>query len=56
MVPDHVLIERWQREGDADARNQLVERYRGLVRAVAVRSPTVESRSTTSSRSPGSAC
>jgi len=37
MVPDHVLIERWQREGDADARNQLVERYRGLVRAVAVR-------------------
>src|SRR5689334_5157206 len=37
MVPDHVLIERWQQEGDADARNQLVERYRGLVRAVAVR-------------------
>src|SRR4051812_33153429 len=37
MVPDHVLIGRWQREGDADARNQLVERYRGLVRAVAVR-------------------
>jgi RNA polymerase sigma-B factor len=37
MVPDYVLIERWQRDGDADARNQLVERYRGLVRAVAVR-------------------
>lgn len=37
MVPDSVLIERWQRDGDSDARNELVERYRGLVRAVAVR-------------------
>ena len=37
MTPDRVLIERWQRYGDADARNALVERYRGLVRALAAR-------------------
>jgi RNA polymerase sigma-B factor len=37
MTPDRVLIERWQRHGDADARNALVERYRGLVRALAAR-------------------
>ena len=36
-TPDRVLIERWQRHGDADARNALVERYRGLVRALAAR-------------------
>ena len=36
-TPDRVLIERWQRYGDADARNALVERYRGLVRALAAR-------------------
>src|SRR3954470_23869844 len=37
MTSDRVLIERWQRYGDADARNALVERYRGLVRALAAR-------------------
>jgi RNA polymerase sigma-B factor len=37
VTPDRVLIERWQRHGDADARNALVERYRGLVRALAAR-------------------
>ena len=37
MTPDRVLIERWQKHGDADARNALVERYRGLVRALAAR-------------------
>jgi RNA polymerase sigma-B factor len=31
------LIERWQRNGDHAAREQLVERYRGLVRALAAR-------------------
>jgi len=36
-TPDRVLIERWQRYGDADARNALVERYAGLVRALAAR-------------------
>ena len=36
-TPDRVLIERWQRHGDADARNALVDRYRGLVRALAAR-------------------
>jgi RNA polymerase sigma-B factor len=37
VVSDRELIERWQRRGDADARNALVERYRGLVRALAAR-------------------
>jgi RNA polymerase sigma-B factor len=37
MTTDRVLIERWQRHGDSDARNILVERYRGLVRALAAR-------------------
>jgi RNA polymerase sigma-B factor len=31
------LIERWQQNGDHAAREQLVERYRGLVRALAAR-------------------
>jgi RNA polymerase sigma-B factor len=31
------LIERWQQHGDHAAREQLVERYRGLVRALAAR-------------------
>jgi len=36
-TPDRELIERWQTRGDADAREVLVERYRGLVRALAAR-------------------
>jgi len=34
---DASLIERWQRRGDDAAREQLVHRYRGLVRALAAR-------------------
>ena len=34
---DAILIERWQRRGDDGAREQLVHRYRGLVRALAAR-------------------
>ena len=34
---DAQLIERWQRRGDDAAREQLVHRYRGLVRALAAR-------------------
>jgi len=37
MRSDRALIERWQRNGDSDARNELVQRYRGLVRAIALR-------------------
>jgi len=34
---DASLIERWQRRGDDAAREALVHRYRGLVRALAAR-------------------
>ena len=37
VPPDQVLIERWQRRADADARDELIRRYRGLVRALAAR-------------------
>jgi RNA polymerase sigma-B factor len=36
-VSDRALIRRWQEEGDGAAREQLIERYRGLVRALAAR-------------------
>jgi RNA polymerase sigma-B factor len=34
---DASLVERWQRRGDDAAREALVNRYRGLVRALAAR-------------------
>jgi RNA polymerase sigma-B factor len=37
LIPDRELIERWQRHKDAEARELLVVRYRGLVRALAAR-------------------
>ena len=36
-LSDNALIERWQRDGDGEAREELVDRYRGLVRSLAVR-------------------
>ena len=36
-LSDIALIERWQRDGDAEAREQMVDRYRGLVRSLAAR-------------------
>ncbi len=36
-LSDSALIERWQRDGDSEAREELVDRYRGLVRSLAAR-------------------
>jgi RNA polymerase sigma-B factor len=36
-APDQVLIGRWQRQGDDAARDEIIDRYEGLVRSIAAR-------------------